>query len=270
MGVWGTGVFSDDTAADVRDEYRQCLADGMTGAEATDKLLSSFSDTQDEQDDGPPFWLSLAAVQSRYGRLEYRVRDRALKIIDDGSDLARFSENPKLLRARQRVIEKLRAQLVGPQREAVHVRPEVPDECDWETGEVIGYRRDSGEWLPLHVQGIGVTRRNHYPVVCVLDIPFERIGDADENTAVRRIAALPLASNAPDSLKDFMRLGPCPDCFWVFGLKRRDLGSNRIRRTDKRIPPRVEIKGSGIFAGSQGTFWKKLDSFFDDRLEPAK
>ena len=104
MGVWGAGIFSDDTAADVRDEYRDCLAEGLGGTAATDKLLILFKDSQDDPDDGPPFWLSLAATQSRCGRLETRVRDRALKIIDDGSDIVRFEGNPSLKRARTQIL----------------------------------------------------------------------------------------------------------------------------------------------------------------------
>lgn len=36
MGVWGAGLFSDDTALDVRGAYRERLANGMAGPEATD------------------------------------------------------------------------------------------------------------------------------------------------------------------------------------------------------------------------------------------
>lgn len=238
----------------------------MDGSAATDKLLATFSGSQDDPDDGPPFWLSLAAVQLRYGRLEARVRDRAVKIIDDGTDLARFSADPKLKRARERVLEKLRGQLVGLQRQPVKVKREAPDECDWEAGEVVGFRRDSGAWTTLHVQGIGQGRRSRYPVVCVLNIPFEDVVTADETTPLRRVSAAPraLRSRLP---KDWMRLGPWPDCFVIFGLKRRGLQSDRIQRTGKNISPKVTITGDGIFVGSASALWPKLSQFLDEYLE---
>ena len=35
MGTWGTGVFDDDLALDLKDEYRELVADGLSGPEAT-------------------------------------------------------------------------------------------------------------------------------------------------------------------------------------------------------------------------------------------
>lgn len=266
MGVWGAGIFSDGTAADVRDDYRECLAEAMNGPAATEKVLSLYTDSQDDPDDGPPFWLSLAAVQYRYGRLEDRVRNRALKIIEDGSDVVRFSQNPKLRRARERVLEKLRGQLVGPQRRPANVRREVPTECDWGTGEVVGFRRDSGEWTALQVQGIGQSGRNRYPVVCVLDVAFDNIAAVNETTPVRKVlsARHEIGPRRSDGARKTMRLGPSPDCFHIFGLKKRDLRSDRIRRTGTIIPPKVKIIGDGILVGSLSAVWSTLSEFLEE------
>lgn len=253
MGVWGTGIFSDDIAADVRDEYRDYLADGMDGPSATEKLLEQFGAEVDDPDAGPPFWLSLAATQWRLGRLEERVRERALRIIDDGTDLARFSEKTRLRNARQRVLQKLRAQLCTQQRAPVKVRPDVPLECDWVPGEVIGFRRDSGEWIALHVQGVVAERKSRYPVVGVLDIPFDQVEAADESTPLRR-----LQMKGP-------RWGPCPDCFHVIGLKRRDLNSERISRIGKTIAPVVEV--NGVVVGGVALPWKGLDEYLSRFLK---
>jgi hypothetical protein len=270
VGAWGTGIFSDDTAADVRDEYRGYLAEGMEGTAATDKLLSLFKDSQNDADDGPSLWLSLAATQFRYGRLEERVRDRALKIIDDGSDIDRFSGDIRLKRARKRVLQKLRAQLIGPQRDAVTIRREIPSECNWEPGEVVGYKRDSGEWIPLHVQGIGEMRGSRYPIVCVLDARFEQIGEVNDRTPVRRVfpVSTRFRSAMSKSALEKMRWGPAYDCFPVFGIKNRDLTSDRIRRTAKRIEPKFRVEGDGIPTGSPCAQWKHLDQFVSEYIEP--
>ncbi|MBV9719751.1 MAG: hypothetical protein JOZ77_10550 [Candidatus Eremiobacteraeota bacterium] len=263
MGVWGAGIYSDDTATDVRDQYRDYLAEGLDGIAATDKLLVLFKDSQDDADDGPPFWLSLATTQFRYGRLEDRVRDRALKIIDGGSDMARFERNGKLKRARSQVLQRLRAQLVGPQRQAAKVRRDIPSECDWEPGEVVGFKRNSGEWIALHVQGIGEQRRSRYPIVCVLDAPFEQIEQADQHTPVLRTLVIPRRyCRVPD--KD--NFGPHP-FFTIFGLKKRDLTSERVRRPGKKIAPKITVEGHGIPPLTPCTAWKYLDNFCDEDLE---
>jgi len=259
MGTWGAGLFSDDTALDVRNSYRDCLADGLEGPSATDKVLAEFRDSLDDPDDGPPFWLALAATQRRYGRLEQRVRDRALAIIDNGADLARFAENPRLQRTRSQVLKKLRDQLCSPQRPPVKVRPEAQLECDWEPGQIIGFKRDSGEWLTLHVQGIVTEGRSRYPVVCILQMPFERADEVTPETPIQE-------------LKQQIRFGPYPDCFHIIGMKMRDLKSDRIRKTSKIIAPRIDVKG--VVIGAPAFVWKGLDNHLarflpaDTRLTP--
>src|SRR5215469_10167451 len=82
MGAWGTAVFSDDTACDVRDNYVDLIGDGLSGVEATKKLLREWAGSLDDPDEGPVFWLALAATQWKNGRLEDLVQQRALNIID--------------------------------------------------------------------------------------------------------------------------------------------------------------------------------------------
>ena len=56
------------------------------------------------------------------GRLEDRVRDRALTLIASGEDLERFGHDPRLLERRRRVLAKLGAQLGSPQRSPTRIR----------------------------------------------------------------------------------------------------------------------------------------------------
>jgi len=91
MGTWGTAIFSDDTASDVRDEFRDLIGEGLSTEQATDKLLRQYAPSLDDPDDGPPFWLGLAVTQWKSGRLLERVKEKALEIIDSGADLKRWS-----------------------------------------------------------------------------------------------------------------------------------------------------------------------------------
>jgi hypothetical protein len=95
MGTWGTAVFSDDTACDVRGSYVDFLGDGLSGPEATKKLLGEWSKSLEDPDEAPVFWLALAATQWKHGRLEPHVLQQALNAIDGGSDLARWDVNSK-------------------------------------------------------------------------------------------------------------------------------------------------------------------------------
>jgi hypothetical protein len=42
VGVWGTDLFSDDLACDIRDHYRELLEDGIEDGAATRLILESF------------------------------------------------------------------------------------------------------------------------------------------------------------------------------------------------------------------------------------
>src|SRR5262245_43568503 len=114
MGASGAAIFSDDLACDVRATYRDLLADGYSAKEATKRLLDEFEQEFKDYDDGPVLWLALANLQWHYGRLDERVKRKALKLIDSGEALKRWIQRavyPRDSKRRQHVLAKLRQQL---------------------------------------------------------------------------------------------------------------------------------------------------------------
>src|SRR5690348_13080437 len=91
MSAWGVGIFSDDFAADLRGEFRDLIGEGCSPSEAVDRLLDEYASSLDD-DDRPIFWLALAAVQWKMGRLELRTKREALRAIDNGSGLRRWDD----------------------------------------------------------------------------------------------------------------------------------------------------------------------------------
>ncbi|MGC2270413.1 MAG: hypothetical protein WA539_00390, partial [Candidatus Sulfotelmatobacter sp.] len=65
---------------------------------------SSFSDP----DEAPVAWLALAATQLKTGRLESEVLQKAIQVIDSGSDLLRGQEGTKEYSKRKIALQKLR------------------------------------------------------------------------------------------------------------------------------------------------------------------
>ena len=121
MGTWGKGLFENDTASDVRSDFCEFVADGASPAEAPQWLIDQW-DPDDDLDDGPVIWLTLAALQSRVGWLDERVKERALRIINDGSDLQRWIDEATEsdVAERRAVLEKLKVQLLSPQPEPMN------------------------------------------------------------------------------------------------------------------------------------------------------
>ena len=110
VGTWGTGIFSDDTACDVRSVYRANLESGVTDSEAMHDILSAYG-----TEDGV-VWLALSATQSALGRLDPMVRDRAIQIIDGTQAIDDWGDaSARDQQTRRRALSKLRETLTGPQ-----------------------------------------------------------------------------------------------------------------------------------------------------------
>ncbi|MGH3390276.1 MAG: hypothetical protein ACRDOO_15515, partial [Actinomadura sp.] len=152
MSAWGYALFSDDTACDVRDDYRELIEDGIGDTEATQKVLADYTEALDDPDDGPIVWLALAASQSKIGRLEPSVLAKALEVLDQGLGLDRWAEEgPKELAKRQAALEKIRAQLTGPQPARKKLRRPWRYVTDLVPGNVLTYRSKSGNYVLLRV-----------------------------------------------------------------------------------------------------------------------
>lgn len=146
MGSWGTAVFSDDVAADVRADWREGILDGETSEELTAKLISSHEARADDTDDAAVFWLALAAAQYETGRLTHLVRDKALEIIASGSDVARWeAEDPALAKQREQVLSRLKNKLVGPQPSPKSLKHQTSYSVPFELGDAVLLRSPEGK-----------------------------------------------------------------------------------------------------------------------------
>jgi hypothetical protein len=121
MGTWGTGIFADDTACDVRDDYRDMIADGVSDALARERMIQEHLEQYGEcrADMEPTFWLALARTQWEIGRLDDATKAKALEVIDSGTDLENcrlLDADASFLRKRAAVLQKLRRELESPQK----------------------------------------------------------------------------------------------------------------------------------------------------------
>jgi hypothetical protein len=142
LGAWGTAIFADDTASDIRDEWRAAILDGLSAEDATQRLLESFDEYLEDAETEKLFWMALAAAEMETGRLLPEVRDRALAIIDAGGDVDRWREggDASLARQRERVLERLAAKLRGPQPKPKRLRRPVALSVPLEVGDVVRVR----------------------------------------------------------------------------------------------------------------------------------
>ncbi len=148
MGFWGVGLYSGDFAVDLRAAVtavaRLPLAD--------DALVETLRSTERTAADDPAdsdhttFWLVLADQLARRGVYPQEVRDRALRIIDDGLDLEALralGAGPADLRKRQAKLQEIRAALVeaAPKARTTMSRPQP---LPMAAGDVIAYPTSAG------------------------------------------------------------------------------------------------------------------------------
>jgi hypothetical protein len=184
MGAWGTGIFSDDNAADLRDDYRKLIGDGLTGPQATDRLIAQWAPARDP-DLKPVFWLALALTQWSCGRLEARVQEEALRVIADGSATRAWAGGPHE-RKRRAVLESAKRKLESPQPAERKIKKQVLATCDWERGDLIGYRLTTGDYVLLRMLDQHVDQGGAYPECELLDWRGAEIPSAGlDSTMVR-------------------------------------------------------------------------------------
>ena len=239
MGVLGAGLFDDDFAADVRGTYRDLIAEGTSGSDATDILIRDNQLALSDSVKAPVFWLALAAAQWECGRLEPRVLEQALRVLASGSDLARWDHDPKLLAQRRGVLERLETKLRSQQPREKKIRQEYKDHCDWEVGEVVAYRLKLGPFVLLRVVGL-VTDRGVSPQCELLDWVGPEI---------------PLESEIKKLTVRHQEWPPDhhTDQFVVVRQKENELPVDRVRRLGFKIRPTVASRVTALFS------WKDLD-----------
>ncbi len=168
MGTWGTGVFDNDLASDVRGEYQELLEDGTDDAAATQEVLRSFAHAVDDPDNSACFWTGLAATQMQLGRLNPVVRDRTVAVIDAGADLHMW-DDPGLARKRKTALAKMRDQLLGPQKAPVKVRPPRRVRCPLQAGDVFLLTLENGRKARLRTLAVTSHRLGDIPTVQMID-----------------------------------------------------------------------------------------------------
>ncbi|WP_109438675.1 hypothetical protein [Aquimarina sp. AU119] len=170
MGTWGTAIFSDDLASDIKSEFRNKIGLGKTSQEATNEILDDYVEEINDQDDSSVFWLSLASTQWNLGRLLDSVKVKALEIIESGQDLKRWKEDDKELKKRKLVLEKLKIQLLSEQPKPKKIAKPFIRETTFEKGDLISYQLKNDKFIILKVIQIRQDQcGDRYPLIETLD-----------------------------------------------------------------------------------------------------
>ncbi|MGB4596085.1 MAG: hypothetical protein WBI14_09295 [Anaerolineaceae bacterium] len=244
MGVWGTGLYSDDTACDVRDDYKDILGDGVTEPSATDLIIEKWKNEISDPEISLVFWLVLADVQWNLGRLQERVKQEAIKIIENDSDLTRWSSAQKLITKRKPVLSRLKRKLETSQPIEKVVKKRYVNSTDWQIGDVFCFRLHSGTLALLHVIGFHEDYGGRGPVCEILEWSGESTPDKKEIEKM----GFKSANQPYQHLSQFL----------FAALSSKDFQEKRVRFVTKDIKPKQKLSGYGVI------LWRLIDREFDD------
>lgn len=181
MGTWGTAIFSDDLASDIKLEFKNKIGFGKTPIEATEELLKDYAEEINDNDESSVFWLSLAATQWGLGRLLQNVQENALEIIKSGKDLERWKDDERDLKKRKIVLEKLKSQLLSEPPKPKKISKPFIRETIMEKGDIISYQLKNEKFIILRVIEIRQDQcGDRYPLIETLDFYENRIPKLSE------------------------------------------------------------------------------------------
>lgn len=247
MGTFGTAIFSDDFACDIRDEFKELIGEGMTSEEATKSLIESNADSLSDEDEASVFWLSLAATQWKTGRLLQDVKQKAIEVIDTGSDLKRWEleDDEKLVAKRQKELIKLKEQLFSPQPAQKKISKVYKEFTPFEVGDVFSYAHSSGKFALFRVIGHFVDNGGRRPTCEILDF-FDTELPTDRST----LEKMPFISIKE---KDFS--GNSKSRFFLGDIKQKFEPKEKVQLIARNIKGMQADKSP-----SSLIFWRDLDA----------
>ena len=172
MGKWGLGLYDDDSAIELKEDYQVLLAFGVPELEAFELVKEHVLKDMTTTGEDNLFWLALARIQHKYGILLTEVKEKSLYILENIQDEIKASELTK--KETERVCkhaEDLRSIISSPLPPKAKVPKPIYDKHRWNEGDIILshliYEDKKDEWY--------YNKYVLYRVICVEKTPLSYI-----------------------------------------------------------------------------------------------
>lgn len=153
MGFWGTSLYENDCASDVRDEYNKFLQDGLTTEEAVQEIIRTNA-CRMGSDEEPLVWYALADTQWNVGELIPAVKERALWWIKRNGGLCFWEDDVKGENAWKTNLSKLANKLNSSQSSEKKINnSDTFVKNPWNVGDVYAYCFNTADSKKMGVYG---------------------------------------------------------------------------------------------------------------------
>lgn len=236
------------------------LGDGLSGPEATNRLLQEWKSIEGDPDLAATFWLAIALTQWKCGRLEERVSRNALRVIEDGSAMRPWQGDP-LRRKRQQVLEAARRQLSSPQPPPRKIAKQFRSSCDWESGELVAYRLGSGTFIVFQVIDHHRDKGGVAPVCQIFDWQGSDLPRTDE------LQGLPVRMQVPFVFKNSPQKPQANTRsqyrLMIGQVSKREFPKERVFRLIAKLPILRPQAPNIAFNLTTVCLWRDLDETLD-------
>ena len=266
MGAWGTSLYANDSASDIRGDYVDRLRQGQSNEEVTQELIKMNQDIMGDVEEEPLFWFALADTQWNYGRLLPKVKEKTLFFLSQDGELQRWKESgEKQLNAWIKTLEKLKEKLLTPQPAEKKVYKYRLYQCKWNLGDVFAYQLNSedskekgvfGKYIVFRKVSEDVLWPGHIvPSVNVYQWIGSDIPSLDE---VKQMTLLPqkwlpvVYEKKPNKEKEYL--------FNLLTESERAIPKDKLKFIGN-LPGNdfIPYRGPKYYSGNQGAFWNQFE-----------
>lgn len=140
MGTWGTNLYANDCACDVRDTYVKFLQEQLSNEDAYQKTIEIHHEYIGDENE-PLLWYALADTQWRLGRLMPEVKEKAFDWIEKNGGIILWQESKNGGAGWRKTLEKVKKQLESPMPPEKKIKKPVEFiRNPWNIGDVYAYQ----------------------------------------------------------------------------------------------------------------------------------
>lgn len=149
MGAWGTGISSNDTFADIYEQFIDLYNEGISVLDITKRLIDENQETINLPEDAANFWFALAYGQWECKALDNDILSKVDHIIQTGENLRLWKElgaSTAGLKAREKVLTKFLVKLqTEKDKPRKRTKKKLYDSI-FKKGDCLTYKMDNGNY----------------------------------------------------------------------------------------------------------------------------
>lgn len=149
MGAWGTGISSNDTYADIYEQFIDLYNEGLSVPEITNRLINENQETINLEEDAPNFWFAIANGQWECKALDKEIFSKVEYLINSGEDIRIWKEleaSPKDLKLRENVLKKFLLKLQTDKEKPRKRTKKKFYNSIYQKGDCLTYLMDNGNY----------------------------------------------------------------------------------------------------------------------------